>query len=267
VTGPSESETRDIEVREWSAPETHEWSSSETGEWPAPERRTRPRARLRPAYLLAALVLPVLALVRTVPSLRLEGDFLTAHIKPLLAANWLAFATGQVLVAMSGLVPASIMAVFAGGLYGMGLGLAISMVATMFGGWLAFLLSRSMLRPWIERAVRRSATFERIDRAVEQEGWRFVLLLRISPVMPFALTSYGLGLTRLSQREYLIGTLASLPPLVGYVALGALGREGLRSTSGGVGMWHWALVVAGIGVVGYALLRVRAAMAKVAGEA
>ena len=72
-----------------------------------------------------------------------------------------------------------------------------------------------------------------------------VTLLRISPVMPFALTSYGLGLTRISQRDFLAGTLASLPSLAGYVALGALGKEGLRLedaglVNGGVKVVHWA---------------------------
>jgi uncharacterized membrane protein YdjX (TVP38/TMEM64 family) len=62
-----------------------------------------------------------------------------------------------------------------------------------------------------------------------QDGWRLVCVLRVSPVMPFAMTSYALGLTGISQRAYLLGTLAALPALLGYVTVGAL--AGMTSCS------------------------------------
>lgn len=176
----------------------------------------------------------------------------------MMASGWLAFAAGQVIVAASGILPASLIAIMAGATFGIGWGVAISAASTMLGGWLAFLLSRSFLRRFIERLVRRHPAMARLDQGMTQEGWRLVMLLRVSPVMPFAITSYGLGLTRISQRDFLLGTMASLPALVGYVAIGALGQQGLMRGQGSVG--QWLAILAGVVVIFYALSRLRKAM-------
>lgn len=180
-------------------------------------------------------------------------------LQAFMAANWLAFGLGQTLVAASGLLPASIVAITAGASLGFAGGLVLSSVSTMLGGWLAFALSRTVFGRWIGRWIGRSDRMARLDAAMTSEGWRMVALLRVSPVMPFAMTSYALGLTRISQRDFLLGTLASLPALAGYVALGALGRHGLTAADG-LSPAHIALVAGGLAVVGYALLRLRAAM-------
>ncbi len=178
-----------------------------------------------------------------------------------LESNWLTFALVQTIVAATGILPASFIAVMAGASLGFGWGLAISATSTVLGGWIAFLLSRSALRDVISRHVHRHAAAARLDDAMSAEGWRLVLLLRISPVMPFALTSYGLGLTRIAQRDFLLGTLASLPALTGYVMLGSLGKQGLAMAgSGGTGL-QWLALGFGILAVTYAAVRVRKALA------
>jgi uncharacterized membrane protein YdjX (TVP38/TMEM64 family) len=180
----------------------------------------------------------------------------------LMANSWPAFALGQILVAASGILPASLIAIMAGATFGLGWGIVISAASTMLGGWLAFLLSRSVLRRFIERWVDSHSAMARLDQGMTQEGWRLVMLLRVSPVMPFAMTSYGLGLTRISQRDFLLGTAASLPALVGYVAIGALGQRGLMQGQGGIG--HWLAILAGVAVIVYALSRLRKAMVQCA---
>ena len=180
--------------------------------------------------------------------------------------HWLAFGAGQVVVVACGVLPASMMAVMAGAAYGMIKGLAISIIATMLGGWIAFMLSRSILRPWIEKLLARSAFSTRFDAALEGEGWRFIFLLRISPVMPFALTSYGLGLTSVRQRDFLIGTLASLPALVSYVAIGAMGRQGMTMSLSQASPAQWALLVIGLIALLVAALRTRDILTRIAAK-
>lgn len=181
-----------------------------------------------------------------------------------MAANWFAFGVGQFAVAASGILPAAIVAMMAGASFGLLGGVAISASTTMLGGWAAFLLSRSIMRPWIARWLDRSQRYLRWDEAVGRESWRFVLLLRVSPVMPFAPTSYALGLTRIDQRSYLLGTLASLPALVGYVALGALGKQSLSMATGAARPMHWGLLGVGFLTVIFALIRVRDVLSDVA---
>lgn len=185
-------------------------------------------------------------------------------IQPLMEANWLAFGVCQFVVAASGILPAAVVAMMAGASFGLWGGIAISASTTILGGWVAFLLSRSLLRPWIARWIGESRRCLRWDEAVGRESWRFVLLLRISPVMPFAPTSYALGLTSIDQRSYLLGTLASLPALVGYVALGALGQQSLSMAAGTANFVHWTLLGAGFVIVIIALARVREVLGNLA---
>jgi uncharacterized membrane protein YdjX (TVP38/TMEM64 family) len=183
-----------------------------------------------------------------------------------MVSDWLAFGIGQTLVATSGVLPASMVATMAGAMLGFGPGLVISATSTMVGGWLAFSLSRTALRKGIARLIGRHRSFARLDTALTSEGWRMVMLLRISPVMPFAMTSFGLGLTRISHRDFLLGTLASLPALTAFVALGALGRTGIGMTHDGTSPRHWLLVIAGMAVVLYALRRVQRIMQRLTRE-
>lgn len=223
--------------------------------------RRIPRAAIG-AVLLAAIVGASLAVGLT--RSRAQVERLIATVGALPVDYWLAFSAGQILVAMCGVLPASIMAIAAGAAYGMVNGLLLSAGCTMLGGWLSFLLARSMLRPWIARWIGRHKGAARFDEAIAREGWRFVCLLRISPVMPFAATSYALGLTDLRQRDYLLGTLASLPALAIYVSVGAFGSRSLALLHMGAGPWRWIPPALGVAALILAALRLQRVIATAA---
>jgi uncharacterized membrane protein YdjX (TVP38/TMEM64 family) len=128
----------------------------------------------------------------------------------------------QVLVSVSGILPASLLGVAAGGIYGLVPGFLLAAGGSMAGALVAFFLSRSLFRPTVERLMATRPRLRNFDALIAQDGWRLVCLLRISPVMPFSVTSYMLGLSSIDLRSYTIGTLASLPALCGYVFVGTL---------------------------------------------
>ena len=170
-------------------------------------------------------------------------------------AGWILFAAAQILVAILGILPASALGVAAGAIYGLPLGFALAGASTLAGAALAFLLSRSLLRPFIARQLSRRPRLRNLDELVARDGWKFVCLLRVSPVMPFAATSYSLGFTSVSLRDYLIGTLASLPALAGYVFIGTLAGNSWSAWMSGGGTLK--LVLLGIGVLATAILTLR----------
>ncbi|MFT3968126.1 MAG: VTT domain-containing protein [Sphingobium sp.] len=176
--------------------------------------------------------------------------------------HWALFLVIQICVAAIGFLPASLMAIGAGATYGLGYGLLISSIGLMIGGWLSFLLSRSVFRPWIERWLNGHPRFRRLEEAVDADGWRFVCLLRMSPVMPFALTSYGLGLTGVTHRAFALGTLASLPSLACYVAMGALGHASWGMGSGNSSYLNSFLLAIGAVATILVALRIRKFIAK-----
>lgn len=51
-----------------------------------------------------------------------------------------------------------------------------------------------------------------IERAVAEEGWKVVLMLRLSPAFPFTAVNYATGLTCISFREFMVASAVGLIP-------------------------------------------------------
>jgi len=155
------------------------------------------------------------------------------------------FAMVQLLVAVSGILPASLLGVAAGVIYGLVPGFALAAVSTWAGALLSFFLSRSLFRATIERLAVRRPRLRDLDARIAQDGWKLVCLLRISPVMPFSATSLVLGLSAVGLRDYAIGTLASLPALFGYVFIGTLADTSLSAWATGASSVRLILLAIG----------------------
>jgi uncharacterized membrane protein YdjX (TVP38/TMEM64 family) len=171
---------------------------------------------------------------------------LIADIRHAGPSGWLVFLAIQIAVSASGFIPASLIGVAAGLAYGTWVGFLLSGAGTLIGGCIAFQLGRSLLRPLAVKLVSKRPLLARLDQGVSRRGWQLVCLLRISPTMPFAATSYALGLTRIGFLPYLIGSLASLPALFGYVILGSVADPTLQPDLVAAAQpLHWGLILAG----------------------
>lgn len=167
-------------------------------------------------------------------------------------AGWIIFAVIQIAIVTSGILPASLAGMAAGAVYGIPLGFALAAASTMAGAVITLAISRSLARGWVERFMARRPRLQNLDDLLARDGARLVCLLRLSPVMPFAATSYALGLSSVSVRDYIIGTMASLPALLGYVVLGRLAVVGIAA--GEAGWLHWAMIaVGGLATIGLTL--------------
>jgi uncharacterized membrane protein YdjX (TVP38/TMEM64 family) len=165
------------------------------------------------------------------------------------------FAVLQTFVAVSGILPASLLGVAAGAIYGLVPGFLLAGISVMGGAVLAFFLSRSLFRPTVERLAARRPRLRRLDSLIVRDGWKLVCMLRISPIMPFAATSYMLGLSSIDLRDYAVGTLASLPALCGYVFIGTLADSGLSAWTTGADPVRWTLL--GVGGLATLVLTIR----------
>ncbi|HZN60242.1 MAG TPA: TVP38/TMEM64 family protein [Planctomycetota bacterium] len=120
------------------------------------------------------------------------------------------------------LVPGSLLTIGAGVLFGVLVGTVAVSVGSVAGAVAAFVLGRTLARDWIEQKVARSTKFRAIDRAVAQQGFRIVLLTRLSPVFPFTLLNYAFGLTKVSFRDYVVASwIGMLPGTVLFVYIGS----------------------------------------------
>lgn len=147
-------------------------------------------------------------------------------------------------------IPGSVLTLAAGALFGVLRGTALAFAGATLGSTLAFLVSRYLARPWVERRVSQDRRVRRLDRAVGVHGFRLVFLLRLSPVLPFALMNYALGVTRVRFRDYLLASFGMIPGTLLYVWTGKLAGD-VAEVAGGTpvhrGPAYWSLIAVGFG--------------------
>jgi uncharacterized membrane protein YdjX (TVP38/TMEM64 family) len=130
-------------------------------------------------------------------------------------------------------LPGSILTLGAGFAYGPVYGTLLVMLASNVGAVGAFLLGRTVLRERVARRISGDARFSAVDAAVGAQGFRVVLLLRLSPLFPFNLLNYALGLTRVRLRDYVLASVVGMfPGTLLYVYLGSLVTSVTQLTSG-----------------------------------
>jgi uncharacterized membrane protein YdjX (TVP38/TMEM64 family) len=145
-------------------------------------------------------------------------------------------------------VPASILTLGAGAVFGVIRGTLYVTVGATLGATAAFLVSRYLARDWIARKIEGNRTFTAIDEAVAREGGKIVMLTRLSPIFPFILLNYAFGITKVSLRSYFFGSaIGMLPASLVYVYIGSIaGKVATAGKGGSRTAGEWALLGAGL---------------------
>jgi uncharacterized membrane protein YdjX (TVP38/TMEM64 family) len=141
------------------------------------------------------------------------------------------FVVGYVIATVA-LVPGSLLTLAAGALFGIAKGTAIAFLAATLGASLAFLLSRYVARAEVERRLGTDRRFLAIDQAIRREGRTIVVLLRLSPIFPFNLLNYALGLTQVRFLDFVIASIGMLPGTLLYVYYGRVAGDVARLAAG-----------------------------------
>jgi uncharacterized membrane protein YdjX (TVP38/TMEM64 family) len=159
-----------------------------------------------------------------------------------------AFVAGYALAVVA-FAPGSLLTLAAGAIFGLGAGTAYTFVAATLGACAAFLVARHAARSWIEHRLAGNPRFAVIDRAIGEQGRKIVFLLRLSPVFPFNLLNYGLGLTRVRFVDYLVASVGMLPGTLLYVYYGKLAGD-VAALAGGAapekGPGYWTVLILGL---------------------
>lgn len=145
------------------------------------------------------------------------------------------------------LIPGSVLTIGAAGIFSFWKALAVVLVGANLGALCAFWLTRTFLRERVALWASGNPKFAALDRAIGREGFKMVLLVRLSPVFPFTLLNYLLGLTTVRTSSYVLANLIGmLPGTFLYVYIGATARDALSATSGGVGIGQLVLRIVGL---------------------
>ncbi|MEX2015849.1 MAG: TVP38/TMEM64 family protein [Candidatus Hydrogenedentales bacterium] len=140
------------------------------------------------------------------------------------------------------LIPASLLTIGAGAIWGLLWGLPLVSISSILGASAAFLVGRYLARDWAKHLLEGRQGFKAVDEAVGEEGWKIVALTRLSPLFPFNLQNYAYGLTSVSFRHYFFASwIAMLPGTLLYVYIGAaagsLADVGSDDDTASTGRW------------------------------
>jgi uncharacterized membrane protein YdjX (TVP38/TMEM64 family) len=196
-----------------------------------PEAKPPTGRSFKPLLVGLLVVAVAVVLFRTLP----VGEWLTAfqeYVRGLGPTGYALYAAVYAVCVVL-FVPASILTLGAGAIYGLWTGVAVVLVGATLGATGAFLLARSLLRERIERMTEGNVKFRALDRAIAREGAKIVFLVRLAPVFPFTYINYAFGLTGVATLPYVLASaVGMIPGTFAYVYLGSAAATAASDSSG-----------------------------------
>ncbi|MGD9602388.1 MAG: VTT domain-containing protein [Gammaproteobacteria bacterium] len=171
----------------------------------------------------------------------IDSDATVAWLRGFGQASPLLF-VGLYVVATVLFLPGGLLTLAGGAIFGTIPGALLSLTGATIGATFAFLLARYVASGWA--AARLQAKLPTLMDGIESEGWKFVGLVRLVPILPFNALNYALGLTPIRLVHYVWASFAfMLPGALAYSYLGHLGKE---AAAGRVGPIRTALIIIGV---------------------
>lgn len=148
-------------------------------------------------------------------------------------------------VCVAALVPASLLTIGAGAIFGVAGGTIVVVAGATLGAMLSFFLARTVLRKKVEQMIARRPKLAAVDKAVAKEGTKLMLLCRLSGFPPFVFANYVFGLTGVGALSYFLTTFFGIIP--GCFAYTYAGHAGAAVATGSGN--RIALIVTAAGIV------------------
>ena len=143
------------------------------------------------------------------------------------------------------MLPGSPLTFTAGALFGFWKGLIFVSIGSTLGASCAFMVSRYLIRKSIEKRVLKNKKFQSIDNEIDEQGWKIVILARLSPIIPFFLLNYALGITKIRFIHFIFASwVGMIPGTTVYVLMGTMGGAFIN---GKKSSFEWVLL--GIGLI------------------
>lgn len=205
----------------------------------------------RPAILKAVLALTLavvlVVLVRQFDVQQIFRDALAwiAGLGPLGPVIFV----GLYILACVFLLPGAILTLGAGAVFGFAQGAVAASAGSTLGATCAFLVGRYLARDWVARRIAGNDRFRAVDEAVAREGWKIVLLTRLSPAFPFNILNYAFGLTKVRLKHYFFASwVGMIPGMFMYVYIGSLAGDlaALGAGSDGRSTGEWIMYGVGL---------------------
>lgn len=190
--------------------------------------------------LIALSVLGLLVWIWTLVPVATWIENLRLWILSLGAVGVAAFVSLYVLVTAV-LGPSSGLTLMAGLAYGVW-GFPLVVFSATLAAAVSFLLGRYVAHERVNQWMSNKPRLLALNRAVSEEGWRVVGLMRLSPIIPYGVQNYLFSVTHIGFGAYILATLVGIMPATAlYVYIGSLGQAIGRASN-----LQWVLGAAGL---------------------
>ncbi|WP_434293569.1 TVP38/TMEM64 family protein [Clostridium botulinum] len=117
------------------------------------------------------------------------------------------------------LFPDSILAIAGGMAFGMLEGSVYTIIGAVCGASLSFYIARFLGRTVVEKLIRGKGKW--FEDGVEKNGFLVVFILRLIPLVPFDIISYGAGLSKIKFKDFVSATIVGIiPGILVFINLG-----------------------------------------------
>ncbi|CAK8531042.1 unnamed protein product [Lathyrus sativus] len=198
--------------------------------------------------LLLLLLAAVIAACFTLPIEKMMKDFLIWVDRDLGRWGPLVLAVAYIPLTVLA-VPASVLTLGGGYLFGLPVGFVADSIGATVGAGAAFLLGRTIGRPFVVSRLKDYPQFKSVAIAIQRSGFKIVLLLRLVPLLPFNMLNYLLSVTPVSLVEYMLASWLGMMPIT--LALVYVGTT-LKDLSDVTHGWsefsktRWAFIIIGL---------------------
>lgn len=118
------------------------------------------------------------------------------------------------------LFPDSVLAIAGGLIFGLFNGYIYTTIGALIGGTLSFYISRKLGRNVVKKFTKEK--LDKVEEMINEKGFFIVFMLRLIPLFPFDVISYGAGLTSIKYKDFILATLfGTIPGILVFVNIGA----------------------------------------------
>lgn len=127
--------------------------------------------------------------------------------------------------------PTGLVELIAGAIFGFWTGSMAVLAGALLAANVGFVCGRWLARDWVAKKLDGKRLAAQIEAAVEQRGFWITVLIRLSPAVPFNLTSYVLGASTIRWATFIVASLLGMLPIKLFLVwLGASGQQLLGAT-------------------------------------
>lgn len=169
--------------------------------------------------LTIVLIFTVASIIYKILNMDIKPSDIQKYVTPFGKLAPLVYIVMFALVPLT-LFPDSVLAIGGGLIFGLVKGYVYTLIGALLGASLSFYISRKLGRSFVKKITKEK--LDTVEEMINSKGFFIILLLRLIPLFPFDIISYGAGLTNIKYRDFLFATIiGTIPGILVFTNIGA----------------------------------------------